>query len=370
MYTPPTGYKSLCTTNLTDPTIADGSKYFDAKIFTGDGSAKTVTGYQFEPDMVWLKNRSISAKHEIVDAVRGVNSMLFPSNTQSESTSTLRFTSFNSDGFTIGTGSNSAPNGNSNVGWAWDAGTTTVTNNSDGSITPTGLRANPSAGFSVVTYNGTGSNATFGHGLNAAPELVIVKSRSDAQNWAVQHSALGPTYYGYLQSTTEFRTTSGGPFWNNTAPTSSVVNVGTDNDTNASGKTYVAYCFAPVAGYSSISSYTSTGGDCFVYTGFRPAFLMVKKVTASADNSYEGWVMFDSKRGDANIVNETLFANKIQEEGKRGNGGSPSNSNFGVDLLSNGFMFKTNASEYNRADSSAYIYYAVAENPFKTARAR
>ena len=235
-----------------------------------------------------------------------------------------------------------------------------MTDNTDGSITPTGLRANPSAGFSIVTYNGTGSNATFGHGLNAAPELVIVKCRSDAQNWAVQHSALGPTYYGYLQSTNAFSTTSGGPFWNNTAPTSSVVNVGTDNDTNASGKTYVAYCFAPVAGYSAFGSYTGNGSSDgpFVYTGFRPAFLLVKAFTSG---SAEHWYILDSVRNTSNVVDNTLFPSLSNAEDT-----DPSNN---FDFLSNGFKLRNTNAGFNHS-GRGYLYYAVAENPFKTARAR
>ena len=182
-------------------------------------------------------------------------------------------------------------NGNYNyVGWTWDAGTSTASN-TDGTIT-TQVRANQSVGFSIATYSGTGSNATFGHGLNAVPELVIVKSRSNSQNWAVQHAAEGPTKYAYLNSSNEFRSTSGTAFWNDTAPTTSVVSVGTDNDTNNGSQTYVSYCFAPVEGYSAFGSYTGNGSTDgpFVYTGFRPAFVMLKRT-----DSASSWIKFGTQ---------------------------------------------------------------------------
>ena len=352
-YTPPTGYKSLCTQNLSDPTIADPSTAFDVALWSGTGSSQTIS-LGFDPDMIWSKTRNHAVDHKLVDSVRGFTKQVEPNRTIAEYTNSTGVTGTSSTGFTIGS-SNDWNNSSSRtyVGWAWNAATTTVTNNTDGSITPTGLRANPSAGFSIVTYNGTGSNATFGHGLNAAPELVIVKSRSDAQNWAVQHSALGPTYYGYLQSSNAFSTTSGGPFWNNTAPTSSVVNVGTDNDTNASGKTYVAYCFTPVEGYSAMGSYSS-GSDPFVFTGFSPRFVLLKKTNAAGH-----WYMFDSERGPINLNESWLEAN--------GSGGEQTHANGAIQFLSNGFQ--PIGSDID-ASSCSYIYYAVAENPFNTARAR
>jgi hypothetical protein len=354
-YTAPSGYKALCTTNLPTPTIADGSTAMDAKLYTGNGSTQSITGLGFSPDLVWVKRRNLSGDHQIYDIVRGANKGLSSNLTSAEWQYTGGLSSFDSNGFSVGSLGGLNGNNDTHVGWAWDAGSSTVSN-TDGSITSS-VRANPSAGFSIVTYNGTGSNATFGHGLNAAPELVIVKSRSDAQNWAVQHSALGPTYYGYLQSTNAFSTTSGGPFWNNTAPTSSVVNVGTDNDTNGSGKTYVAYCFAPVAGYSAFGSYTGNGSadGPMVYTGMKPALVICKKTSASGRN----WLILDSARSPSNVVNDRLYADS---------NGAEDNADV-IDFLSNGFKIRSTTGDLN--DSSAtYIYIAFASNPFKTARAR
>ena len=189
--------------------------------------------------------------------------------------------------------------------------------------------------------------------MNAAPSLVIVKSRSDAHNWAVQHSDLGPTYYLYLQSSNESRTTNSGPFWNSTAPTNSTVSVGTDNDTNASSKTYIAYCFAPVAGYSAFGSYSS-GSDPFVFTGFAPRFVLLKKSSAAGH-----WYMFDSERGPINPNETWLEAN--------GSGAEQTHVNGAMRFLSNGFQ--PVGSDIDAA-SSTYIWAAFASHPFKTARAR
>ena len=355
-YTPPTGYLSLCTQNLPDPTIADGSDYFDVVVDTGANilsSTKALCGGN--ADFLWIKDRAnASTNHHLIDIVR---------DPQLDGTPFLASNS-TSDETTLGT--YSAPSGNS-VGWAWDAGTTTDTNNSDGSITPTGLRANPSAGFSIVTYNGTGSNATFGHGLNAAPELVIIKCRSHTQNWAVYSkyasgAATPSEEYGYLNSTNGWSSTNAGPVWNNTSPTSSVVHVGTDNHTNASSRTYVAYCFAPVAGYSAFGSYTGNGlpAGPFVYTGFQPRWVMHKRTDTGGANVGD-WRIWDTARDTDNAAESILFPSGANQES--------TNSAHGLDILSNGFKFSTSDSNIN-ATSGTYIYAAFAENPFKTARAR
>ncbi|HAX06403.1 MAG TPA: hypothetical protein DCX77_12065, partial [Acidimicrobiaceae bacterium] len=218
------------------------------------------------------------------------------------------------------------------------------------------VRANPSAGFSICTYSGSGSNGSFGHGLNAVPELVIVKCRNVAQNWAVQHSAYGPTKYTYLNSTHEARTTGAAAFWNNTAPTSSTVSVGTDNDTNASGRNYVAYCFAPVAGYSAFGSYTGNGSSDgpFVYTGFRPAWILIKDTDASIN-----WRLLDTARNPNNLSELGLIPNDSSQE---------VTTNMQMDILSNGFKIKATA-DIN-ASGNTMIYAAFAENPFQNSRAR
>jgi len=345
----PTNFKSLNTANLPTPTIADGSQYFDTKVYTGNGGTQSISGLNFSPDWIWFKQRNTTRENHLYDIVRGVQKAIYTDLTNAEATDTDALSSFNSDGWTMGADGGSNANGGTYVAWAWDGGTSTVTNN-DGSIASQ-VRAQPSAGFSICTYSGSGSNGSFGHGLNAVPGLVIVKCRNNAQNWAVQHSAYGPTKYTYLNSTIEARTTGAAAFWNNTAPTNSTVSVGTDNDTNASGKTYVAYCFAPVSGYSAMGKYTGNGSSdgVFVHTGFRPSLILTKRTDSSAD-----WLIHDSSRATYNVAGEYLIpnANTAEQDGNK------------RDFLSNGFKLRSSGGAVN-ASGGTYIYYAVSENPFQ-----
>jgi hypothetical protein len=355
-YTAPSGYKSLNTANLPEPTIADGSQYFDTKLYTGNGGTQALTmdNSSMSPDFVWLKARSAATAHLLFDQIRGATYYLSSNASDAETNSPSNtLTSFDSNGFTLG--SNSSANGASVslAAWAWDAGSSTVTNN-DGSIASQ-VRANPSAGFSIVSYTGTGSTATVGHGLGAAPELIITKSRNNTYDWAVYHKSLGITQYLFLNSTAA--ASSGGNYWN-TAPTSTIFGVG-NNNTGSSGSNIVAYCFAPVAGYSAMGSYTGNGSadGPFVYTGFRPAFVMIKPLY-----SYDGggsiiastsWYMYDSARGTYNANGDILAANKNYAE---------ENNATDIDFLSNGFKLRNNRAVNT---SSGSIYYAVAENPFQ-----
>jgi hypothetical protein len=358
-YTPPTGFVSLCTQNLTDPTIADGSTAMDVALYTGNGSTQTISGLGFSPDWVWLKKRSGAADHYLYDQVRGATYRLYSNTADAESTSSTGLTAFTSDGFTVGSANDVNQSSNTYVGWAWDAGTTTDTSNTDGSITPTGVRANPSAGFSIVSYTGTGSNATIGHGLNATPDFYVVKRRSAADDWECYHSALGATYYGKLNATDAFTTAGGTSRWNDTPPTNSVFSVGTTDNVNGSSSTYIAYCFAAVAGYSAFGSYTGNGSNDgpFLYTGFKPAFLIIKNTTSGVA---EYWLMMDSTRSPDNVVNEFLYPNGSGAEGTQ---------YFETDFLSNGFKIR-NSSRADNYNNESYVYMAFAEHPFKTARAR
>ena len=226
------------------------------------------------------------------------------------------------------------------------------------------VRANPTAGFSIVSWQGT-ANATVAHSLGGSPELVITKSRDNGVAWRIWSPHFSNTSNQYLGFDTNGAGTFGGTYWG--TMDSNVLGMGAGTYDNNNGD-MIAYCFRSIEGYSALSSYTSTGTNNFIYTGFRPAFLICKKLVNSVAPTYEGWVMFDSERGSYNINQESLYANRNYVEGKRGQD-STIGSTFGVDFLSNGFCFKDNATEYNRADSSTYIYYAVAENPFKIARA-
>ena len=371
-YTPRTNHKSLCSQNFADPTVADGGTAFDQKLWTGTSSARSITGYGFAPDFVWIKRRNATYGGVAMDIVRGLNSgnagTLYTNSTAAEDTGpTSAITSFNSDGFDLGTDGGVNYSGSTYVGWAWDAGTSTASN-SEGSITSQ-VRANTSAGVSIITYTGTGSNATFGHGLGATPSLVIVKSRSNAQNWAVYHAsnsvggATAAELYAYLNSGNEVRSTGGGPFWNNTAPTSSVVSVGTDNDTNANGYTYVSYCFAPVEGFSNFGVYEGNGSTDgpFVYTGFRPRWVMAKSETYAGN-----WNIFDASRPAFNETDGILRANT---DGAEFDGSAQGSFSIGVDLLSNGFKLRQAGIDANQS-GQRLIYAAFAEHPFKTSRAR
>jgi len=333
--------------------IPDGRTVMAATLYTGTGATQTISnsvnGVSFQPDLVWVKGRSGATDHAWYDAVRGVQKQLESNNTAAETTETTGLTAFGTTGFTIGALAQMNTNAATYVGWQWSAGGSTVTNTS-GSISAQ-VRANTTAGFSVATFTGTGSAATVGHGLGVAPQMVIAKTRNGVNDWFVYTQARGATKTLYLNLTNAEGTTSAA--WNNTAPTSTVFTVGTTFSTN----TCVAYCFAPVAGYSAFGSYTGNGSTDgpFVYLGFRPRWVMVKKSSAVDD-----WVIFDSARDTFNVVNDWLLPNSANAE--LTTAGSP-------DILSNGFKLRSTSGATN-ASGATFIYMAFAENPFKYANAR
>jgi hypothetical protein len=358
-YTAPSGFKALNTASLPAPVVTKPSTVMDVKLYTGNGSTQTITGFEFSPDLIWLKRRNQSADHNVLDTVRGLGDtgwsrVIYTSATNAEDSGTTNIiSSFNSDGFTLGTEGTTNNNGGSFVAWCWDAGSSTVTN-TQGSITGTvSVRANTTAGFSVVTYTGTGANATVGHGLGVAPRMVIIKRRDTTGNWAVYHAELANTQYMLLNSNAAV--TTGTTYWNSTAPTSTVFSVGTSTDTNASSGTYVAYCFSAVSGYSAFGGYQA-GTEPFVFLGFRPRYVMIKR-TASGD----GWAIFDTSRTIYNVATSRLEADTSAAEG----------GTDGVDLLSNGFKIKTTWGGMGGSSGSGLmIYAAFAESPFNYARAR
>jgi len=357
-YAPPAGFLSLCTTNLPTPTIGatsttQANDYFNTVLYTGTGSSLGVTGVGFQPDFVWIKSRSAATDHGLYDAVRGVQKQLESNTATAETTETTGLTAFNTDGFTVGALAQLNTNTATYVGWNWNGGGSNATNTS-GSITST-VRANTTAGFSIVTYTGTGANATVGHGLGVAPSMIIIKGRSTSYDWRVYHSALGNTKAVFLNTSSEAVVSS--TYWNDTSPTSTVFSLGTNAGMNESAGTYVAYCFAPVAGYSSMGSYLGTGtaDGTFVYTGFRPAYVLIKLTTNAAID----WVVFDNKRNTYNATDARLFPSLSNAEAA----GAP------IDLLSNGFKMRENNS-YNNGSGWTYVYMAFAESPFKYANAR
>jgi hypothetical protein len=348
-YTAPSGFKALCTANLPAPLVTKPNTVFDTLLYTGNGSARSITGLGFNPDLVWIKERNAAADHALYDAVRGVEKRL-ESNTQDiEVTSDGGVTAFNSDGFSLGTLAQVNTNNDTYVAWAWDAGSSTVTNNS-GSITGAQVRANATAGFSVVAVTKTGTG-TVGHGLGVKPELIILKSRADVDAWYVHHSALAANQSLFLNTTGATATSNG--YWNNTLPTSTVFSVGSA----IPNSNLIVYCFAPVVGLSAYGSYTGNGSSDgpFVYTGFRPRFLMIKVTTTT-----NVWLMLDAARDTYNVVFKNLNANSSDAENTLSNW---------VDLLSNGFKIR-NATDNAINTSNTYIYAAFAESPFNYARAR
>ncbi len=358
-YTAPSGFKALCTTNLPEPTVADGEDYFNAVLWTGDGTGdKSITGVGFQPDFVWTKPRSAATGHRLSDAVRGSNIALFSQLTNAEVADATGgyIDSFDSDGFSTVSGATNNDNYNASartyVAWNWKANGAGVLNEV-GTIDST-VSANTTAGFSIVTYTGTGSNATVGHGLGVAPSMVIVKQRDTTRDWPVYHANLTSAAYTIFLNSTAAQS-SITTTWNSTAPTSSVFSVGSNAYANQSSGTYVAYCFAPIAGYSAFGSYTgtSTSDGAFIYTGFRPAFVLAKMATG-VDN----WFIYDNKRDTYNVETQYLLPNSSGAEGSYGQ----------MDFLSNGFKLRVNDSL--NYDSTTYIYAAFAESPMKFALGR
>jgi hypothetical protein len=373
VYTAPSGFKALVDTNLPAPVVAKPDEVFQTVLYTGNGASRSITGLNFAPDFLWIKNRNLSGyNHHLTDVVRGVTKRLKSNTAGTELTSTDQVTAYNSNGFSLGADS-AGPgdlevnqNTGSYVAWAWDAGTNTVTNNS-GSISSQ-VRANASAGFSVVTYTvGSNISQTIGHGLGVAPQLLLVKERNQANNWQVYHASLGNGNFLYLNGT---NASAANNLWNNTSPTSTVFSIRSGGSANFyDGKDQVCYAFAPVSGYSSFGSYTGGGtSGRFVYTGFRPKLIWVKNYNDNSYLSYTGWYMWDSVRGAYNYNQSNLNANSSNNEGIRNTGGAI--GTIGVDLLSNGFCLRGSDDVDTNWGSGQYIYCAWAESPFQYARAR
>jgi hypothetical protein len=337
-YTAPSGFKALCTQNLPTPTIGatsttQANQYFDVKLATGSNIGSVTLG-AFSSVLAWIKDRANINNHQLLDSVRGTSgSDVLQSNT------------------TSGTVSYSTPTGNS-VGWVWKANGA-GSSNTAGTITST-VSANTTSGFSIVTYTGTGANATVGHGLGVAPSMLIIKNRTavSGYNWNVYHASIGNTQRLYLDATSA----AAAGVWNNTSPTSTVFTIAGAAVYN-NNDNFVAYCFAPVAGYSAFGSYTGNGSadGPFVYTGFRPAFVIIKNSSATAD-----WILVDTVRQTYNVVGNYFRPNTSNAEQSSGL----------LDIVSNGFKIRTDSSSVTLNALNTYIYMAFAENPFKYSLAR
>jgi len=354
-YTPPTGFNALNTYNLPTSTIVKGSPNFDVSLYTGTGATQTITtnAQLANGALIWTKTRSNAVNWDTRSTGMTNNYSFLQSNTTNaeETTATQYAMTFSNGSYTVGAGDNINQSTRTFVGYQWALGS--AVSNTAGSITSS-VQVNASAGFSVVTYTGTAANATVGHGLGVAPSMVIVKRRDSTSNWPSYHKSLGATDGIYLNLTNA--TTASTLFWNDTAPTSSVFSLGSGSGTNASGGTYVAYCWSPIAGYSAMGSYTGNGSTDgpFVYTGFKPKFVMFKRTDSTGS-----WHIFDSSRNPYNLTDLNLYAN----------GTNTDTQNNQIDLLSNGFKCRSSDTDDN-ASGGTVIYMAFAENPFKNALAR
>jgi hypothetical protein len=329
----------------------------DATLYTGNGAARSITNAgNFSPDLVWMKRRNSVSNHYLQDTVRGALQSLFSDSTSAEATQANTLTSFNSNGFSLGTDAGINNNGDTYVAWQWQAGQGSTSSNTSGTITST-VSVNTTAGFSIVTYTGTGANATVGHGLGVAPKMIFFKQRSGgtARAWQVYHVAMGNGGGAYLNQTNAY--SADATAFNNTSPTSSVFSLGSSIYPNQSGSPIVAYCWAEIAGFSKFGSYTGNGSTDgpFIYTGFRPKFVMIKRTDATDD-----WVILDTSRNTYNVMGNELYPDLSSAEGT-------GYSSF--DYLSNGFKNRSTGTRFN-ANGGTYIYMAFAENPFKNANAR
>jgi len=329
------------------------SLHFNTNLYTGnDADNRGITGIGFRPDWVWIKKRNATAGGVINDVVRGAGKVIYVSESNAEATETASFVSFDSDGYTIsqdaGVGLN--VNNDTYVGWNWKAGNSQGSSNTDGSINTTYTSVNTTAGFSISKYTGTGANATIGHGLGVAPKMIIFKNTNSTRDWNVYHASIQPgTPNAYLTLNQNYAKEAGYNFSNATAPTTSVFSVGNMNGNNGSGQEYIAYCFADVKGYSKFGGFTGNGNadGPFIYTGFKPAFFLMKEVTDTGTN----WVMYDNKRNTGNAVDKVIYPNLTNAEG----------TGLDFDFLSNGIKCRNNNGGIN-GNTNTYIYMAFAES--------
>ena len=331
-------------------TINKGSSYFNTKLYTGTGASNSVTGVGFAPDFVWIKNRDNGgAFHRLVDTVRGATKLLYSNGTNAEDTDVDSLTSFNVDGFTVGSGAGVNQSGSGIVSWNWLANGAGVSN-TQGTVTST-VSANTTAGFSIVSLTATSGTSSIGHGLGVAPSMIILKTRNQTGNWITGLAVNGWDKYLTLDTTNAnvtddrmFSPSAG------TDPTSTLF--WSNQAAIGSAGTMIAYCFAEVKGYSKFGSYTGNGSTdgTFVYTGFKPAFVIFKRSSSTGN-----WQLYDNKRLGYNAGNNNVQPNLSNAESTASD----------LDILSNGFKLRVSGTDAN-GSGSTYIYMAFAENPFVT----
>jgi len=343
-------------TNIDDP-----SAYFQTALYTATGSSLSITNdgnSDLKPDLIWFKRRDSTTSNALFNSSVGRDGFLISDTDASEFAVAAGYEllTFDSDGFSLGLNQWGVTNSSGNrVAWQWKANGGTTSSNTDGSITST-VQANQDAGFSIVTYTGTGTAATIGHGLGVAPAMYIVKNRDQAgTNWTVFHKDLTSNAYSLYLNDNSAQSNAVG-YWNGTSPTSTVFSIkNTSGDVNTNTEDYVVYCFAEKQGYSKFGSYVGNGSTNgpFVYTGFKPAFIMRKRTDGAG-----GWSILDYQRNPTNLADQFLNADANSAE-------SNYLDIFSIDILSNGFKFRTTRYESNQSGST-YIYMAFAENPFVT----
>jgi len=366
-YTPPTDYLALCSANLPDPTVTP-SEHFNTVLYTGNNTARTISGVGFQPDFNIIRNRSITTNNLAFDAVRGASKSLRTDSASLEGSASDEQLTYVADGFTLGTGEDVNGDGDNIVSWCWKANGS-GSSNTNGSITST-VSANQDAGFSIFTYTGSGANATIGHGLSKAPDMWVVKPRvsvSDDQ-WFVCHKGLDSTNHAqkFIHFDTGGAKQDNALMWNDTLPTATTIALGTKPGTNNSGGSFVGYAWHDVEGYSKFGMYAGNQDSSgpFLFTGFRPAFVVIQAITTGDD----GWLMYDNKRdSDGNRNDQYLYINSTGGE-YDGSAGSGSASR-GIDFLSNGFKIRGWNSSFNYSGRE-YLYFAFAEQPFKYSNAK
>ena len=339
-------------------TIDDPSAHFQTTLYSGTGSTASVTNggnSDLQPDWVWIKARNATRDHRLLDSTRGVQKELVSNSDAVEYTESTGLTAFQSDGFQHGGANGYGASGENYVAWQWKANGGTTTTNDASSTGVGGLdsvyQANTTAGFSIVTYTGSGSNTTVAHGLGNIPEVIIFKKRTDdSEDWLVYHHTQGNASAGKLNSNDAWETGSSSLF-DSTTPTSSVFSIKTNSKVNDSSDTYVAYCFSEVQGYSKFGSYKGNGNadGRFVYLGFKPALIIVR--ATDTDN----WRMYDHKRANAhNVIDVRIIADTNAAESQDDNE---------CDFLSNGVKFRSSSGGVN-SSGQEYTYMAWAEHPF------
>ena len=356
-YTPPAGFKALCQQNLpltqSPSVISRPQRHFEAITYDGNGSARSITGLEFKPDFVWIKERTAgtTSGNRLFDSIRGAGNVLLSDSTSAELDRSTELTSFDTNGFSLGDATTVNENGSTVVAWCWKAGGTAVTNN-DGSIASS-VSANQEAGFSIVVYTGNGSaggGGTIGHGLGKTPEIMFVKNRADASNWSVNGNAGGRLIYGTNKLQLHVSSALVSDTNEVTAANATTFTVTTSGATNGQNDSHVAYCWVSVPGFSKFGKYTGNGSSNgqYIHLGFRPACIIIKNTTTATS-----WVIYDNKRSPFNEVDEVLYPSGT---GQRATGDNE------VDFLANGFKYRAAANKVN-SGNKIYIYMAWAEHP-------